>query len=73
MTLVKVSRNLKTMSDDQLKSRLFTLSQSLFRAKAKGGKPVGNSKDTMYIRRCRKEKAMILTLLTERRNNRSRE
>jgi ribosomal protein L29 len=57
---------LRRMSDDQLKNRLNEIAISLRRAvgKVKAGGAIG--KDTMYIRRLKKEKARILTILRER-------
>jgi ribosomal protein L29 len=57
---------LRRMSDDQLKNRLNEIANSLRRAigKVKAGGTTG--KDTMYIRRLKKEKSRILTILRER-------
>jgi ribosomal protein L29 len=58
--------DLRRMSNDQLKVRLNEIVISLRRAvgKVKAGGTTGE--DTMYIRRLKKEKARILTILRER-------
>lgn len=62
---MKQTVELRRMSNDQLKNRLTDLGNSLMRAvgRNKAGKP---EDDSMYIRKLRKEKARILTLLRER-------
>ena len=56
----------RQMSDDQLKNRLTDIGNSLHRAVGKTKAGGVYSKDSMFIRKLKKEKARILTVLRER-------
>ena len=63
---MKRVQNLRQMSNDQLKTRLDEIGNSLHRAVGKVKAGGVYSKDSMFIRKLKKEKARILTILTER-------
>jgi ribosomal protein L29 len=54
------------MSNDQLKRRLNEIGNSLHRAVGKVKAGGAYSKDSMFIRKLKKERARILTILRER-------
>ena len=57
---------LRENSDDQLKDRLREIGNSLHRAVGKTKAGGQYSKDSMFIRNLKKQKARILTILRER-------
>jgi len=63
---MKKIQNLRNMSDDELKKQLKDIGNSLFRVVGKVKAGGVYSKDSMLIRRLKKDKARILTLLRER-------
>lgn len=75
---MKQLTQLRQKSDDQLKNRLREIDNSLLRARGRNkvGMPTDGSVfggDSMFMRRLRKEKARILTILNERERKRKEE
>jgi len=58
--------NLRQMSNDQLKKRLNEIGNELHRAVGKVKAGGVYSEDSMFIRKLKKDKARILTILRER-------
>lgn len=64
--VMKKITQLRNLSNEDLKKRLGEIGNSLMRAVGKTKAGGQYSEDTMYIRKLRREKAQILTLLGER-------
>lgn len=77
---MKKLQDFRRMSDTQLRQTFISLSNDLMRAKTffKGGggmvSPIGfQATDTMFIRRVKRDRARILTILRERELKREKQ